>query len=76
MAFCLWASHDVVVLRPLAVAHPERTVWVTIASRLVISPKTVRNHIEHIYTKLDVTNRAGAALCAMQHGLVGPPGSA
>ena len=23
-----------------------------IAARLVISPKTVRNHIEHIYTKI------------------------
>lgn len=29
------------------------------------------NHIEHIDTKLDVTNRAGAAIRAMQHGVVG-----
>ncbi len=41
-----------------------------IAARLVISPKTVRNHIEHIYTKIDVSNRAGAGLFAMQHGLL------
>ena len=41
-----------------------------IARRLGISPKTVGNHVEHIYTKLGVTNRAGAALLAMQHGLV------
>ncbi len=42
-----------------------------IARQLGISPKTVSNHIEHIYTKLDVTNRAAAAMRAMQHGLVG-----
>lgn len=43
-----------------------------IARQLRISPKTVGNHVEHIYTKLGVTNRAGAAMRAMQHGLVGP----
>ena len=42
-----------------------------IAHALVIAPKTAGNHIEHIYTKLGVTNRAGAAMHAMQHGLVG-----
>jgi HD-GYP domain-containing protein (c-di-GMP phosphodiesterase class II) len=41
-----------------------------IASRLVISPKTVRNHIEHIYVKIGVSNRAGASLFAIQHGLI------
>ena len=40
-----------------------------IAAVLHISPKTVSNHLEHIYTKLDVTNRAGAAVYAMQNGL-------
>ena len=42
-----------------------------IARRLGISPKTVGNHVEHIYTKLGVSNRAAAAMRAMQHGLVG-----
>lgn len=42
-----------------------------IASHLGITPKTAGNHIEHIYTKLSVCNRAGAAVFAMQHGLVG-----
>jgi DNA-binding NarL/FixJ family response regulator len=42
-----------------------------IARELGISPKTVGAHLEHIYTKLDVTNRAGAAMFAMQHGLMG-----
>lgn len=41
-----------------------------IAERLGISPKTVSNHIEHIYTKIDATSRAAASLFAMQHGLL------
>ena len=41
-----------------------------IARRLVISPKTVSNHVEHIYVKIDATSRAGAGLFAMQHGLL------
>jgi HD-GYP domain-containing protein (c-di-GMP phosphodiesterase class II) len=41
-----------------------------IARRLGISPKTVGNHVEHIYTKLGVSNRAAAAMRAMQQGLV------
>ncbi|HVL06990.1 MAG TPA: HD domain-containing phosphohydrolase [Acidimicrobiales bacterium] len=41
-----------------------------IAARLVISPKTVGNHVEHIYSKIGVTSRAGAGLFAMQHGLL------
>ncbi|MDQ1427391.1 MAG: hypothetical protein QOK39_867, partial [Acidimicrobiaceae bacterium] len=42
-----------------------------IARQLGISPKTVGNHIERIYAKLGVGNRAAAAMRAMQHGLVG-----
>jgi len=41
-----------------------------IASRLVISPKTARNHVEHIYSKIGVSNRAAAGLFAIQHGLL------
>ena len=41
-----------------------------VARRLVISTKTVSNHLEHIYLKAGVTNRAGAALFAVEHGLV------
>ena len=41
-----------------------------IAKELSISPKTVGNHIERIYTKLGVTNRAAAAMRAMQYGVV------
>jgi len=41
-----------------------------IARRLVISPKTAGNHIEHIYAKIDTSSRASASLFAMQHGLL------
>jgi HD-GYP domain-containing protein (c-di-GMP phosphodiesterase class II) len=41
-----------------------------IAAQLVISPKTARNHIEHIYAKIGVSNRAAASLFAVQNGLL------
>ena len=46
-----------------------------IAAQLVISPKTARNHIEHIYTKIGASNRAAASLFAIQHGLLPDAGS-
>jgi DNA-binding NarL/FixJ family response regulator len=55
------------VLRLLAQGNPNKGI----ARSLGISPKTVGNHIEHIYTKLGVSNRAGAAMRAMEYGLVG-----
>jgi len=56
------------VLGLLAQGMPNKLV----ARQLGISPKTVSNHIEHIYAKLGVSNRAAAAMHAMQFGLVGP----
>jgi HD-GYP domain-containing protein (c-di-GMP phosphodiesterase class II) len=41
-----------------------------IARRLFISPKTVRNHLEHVYLKAGVTNRTGAMLFALERGMV------
>jgi DNA-binding NarL/FixJ family response regulator len=41
-----------------------------IAARLVISPKTVANHIEHIYAKIGASTRTMASMFAMQHGLL------
>ena len=41
-----------------------------IAERLVITPKTAGNHVEHIYAKIGVSNRAAAAMFALQHGLL------
>ena len=41
-----------------------------IAATLFLSPKTVANHIEHIYTKIGATTRAMASLYAMRNGLL------
>ncbi len=41
-----------------------------IAEQLVISRKTAGSHVEHIYTKLGVSNRAQASLFAVKHGLM------
>jgi HD-GYP domain-containing protein (c-di-GMP phosphodiesterase class II) len=41
-----------------------------IATQLVITPKTARNHIEHIYTKIDASSRVAASLFATEHGLL------
>jgi DNA-binding CsgD family transcriptional regulator len=36
----------------------------------VITPGTAGSHIEHIYRKIDASNRAQASLFAMKHGLM------
>ena len=59
-------AREIDVLRLLARGESSRHI----AAALVISPKTARNHIEHIYTKIGATNRAGAALFAIQQGLL------
>jgi HD-GYP domain-containing protein (c-di-GMP phosphodiesterase class II) len=56
------------VLGLLAEGLPNKAI----ARRLGISPKTVSNHMEHVYAKLKVSNRAAAAMSAMQFGLVSP----
>ncbi len=45
-----------------------------IAESLVISEKTVRNHVERTYTKIGASNRVGASLYALERGLAGPSG--
>ena len=56
------------VLALAAVGRSSREI----AAQLTISEKTVRNHLEHIYAKAGVSNRAGASLFAVQHGIVRP----
>ena len=56
---------EVLRLWALGLTHAE------IAERLVISRKTVRNHLEHIYLKIGVSSRALASLYAVRHGLIG-----
>jgi HD-GYP domain-containing protein (c-di-GMP phosphodiesterase class II) len=57
---------EVEVLRLLARGLSNKDI----AERLVISPKTVANHAEHIYAKINASTRAAAGLFAMQHGLL------
>jgi DNA-binding CsgD family transcriptional regulator len=57
---------EIEVLRLLARGLSNKQI----AATLVIAPKTVGNHVEHIYAKTGASNRAGAGLFAMQHGLL------
>ncbi len=54
------------VLRRLADGHNQTAI----ASELVISPKTVGTHIEHIFQKLGVRSRAQAVAAAYRENLV------
>lgn len=54
------------VLRLLARGQSTKEI----ATTLAISRKTAGNHVEHIYTKLGVSNRALATLFAAKHGLL------
>ena len=40
-----------------------------IARRLVLSPKTVRNHVSNVFAKLQVPDRPAAIVLARRHGL-------
>lgn len=42
----------------------------SIAETLGISPKTVERHVTHIYDKLGMSTRAGAAIYALENGLM------
>jgi DNA-binding NarL/FixJ family response regulator len=59
-------AREVEVLRLLTRGLSNRDI----AEKLTISRKTAGSHIEHIYTKTGVRNRAGASLFAMRHGLM------
>ncbi len=59
-------EREVEVLRLLARGLSNKDI----AQRLVISPKTVGNHVEHIYAKINASTRAAASLFAMRQGLL------
>ncbi len=59
-------AREIEVLQCLVRGQSNREI----AKTLVISPKTVGNHVEHVYTKIGARNRAAASLFAMRHGLV------
>jgi DNA-binding NarL/FixJ family response regulator len=50
----------------------QRCTNAEIAARLVLSPKTVRNHVSNIISKLRVTDRMEAAQAARDAGLGTP----
>ncbi|MGZ4768137.1 MAG: LuxR C-terminal-related transcriptional regulator [Ilumatobacteraceae bacterium] len=58
---------EVDVLRLIAEGKTTRDI----AAQLFISSKTADNHIQHIYTKLAVTNRSAATRWAIEHQLIG-----
>jgi DNA-binding CsgD family transcriptional regulator len=41
-----------------------------IATQLVITSRTARDHIKHIYAKIDASSRVAASLFATEHGLL------
>ena len=56
-------ARELQVLRLIADGATTRAM----SERLFISAKTADNHIQHIYTKLGVTNRAAATRWALDH---------
>jgi HD-GYP domain-containing protein (c-di-GMP phosphodiesterase class II) len=57
---------EIEVLRLIAAGHTAKEA----ARRLDIAPKTADNHIQSLYSKIGVSTRAGAALYALERGLV------
>lgn len=62
-------DREVQVLQLASRGLPNREIGKTLS----ISPKTADHHIQHIYNKIGVSTRAGAALFAMEHDLVNTP---
>jgi DNA-binding NarL/FixJ family response regulator len=59
-------AREIEVLKMIASGMPNKRI----AYKLGISEKTVRNHISHIYEKLDIYDRSQAVLYAVRKGLV------
>ena len=62
------SDREVEVLRLVARGKSEKDI----GRVLVISDVTVHHHVRHIYDKIGVTSRAGAAMFAMEHDLIQP----
>jgi DNA-binding NarL/FixJ family response regulator len=72
VAFPQLTDREHEILDLLAQGHPNATI----AARLRISDKTVRNHVSNIFAKLAVADRAQAIVRAREAGLgggIGPP---
>ena len=59
------SAREVEILDLIAQGHTNAKI----AARLYLSPKTVGNHISHIFTKLQVADRAHAIIRAREAGL-------
>ena len=59
-------TRELEVLRLAARGHTIREI----ADQLVISKKTSDRHVQNVYAKLGISNRASAAIWAMEHGLI------
>lgn len=59
-------EREIEVLRLVARGLSNRQI----AAQLVVSPKTVGNHLQNIYSKIQVSTRAAASFFAMQNHLV------
>lgn len=59
-------ERQVDVLRLLAAGRSNREI----AGHLVISARTAEHHVQDIYARIGVSTRAGAAIFAMEHGLL------
>lgn len=70
LAFPELTDREHEVLDLLAAGHANSTI----AARLRISDKTVRNHVSNIFTKLAVADRAHAIVRAREAGLGGAAG--
>lgn len=57
-------EHEVLVLTADGRSAPE------IAATLMLSPATIRTHLQHLYDKLGVSDRAAAVAEAMRRGLL------
>ncbi len=60
------SEREIEVLRLVARGQSMREI----AAALTVSPKTVDNHIQHIYAKIGVSTRSGATLFAMENNLL------
>jgi putative nucleotidyltransferase with HDIG domain len=60
------SDREVEVLRLVAHGMSNKAI----ADALVISPRTAEHHVQHIYGKIGASTRAGAAMFAMEHGLL------
>jgi DNA-binding NarL/FixJ family response regulator len=60
------SDREVEVLRLVARGRSKREV----ADALTVSVNTVDTHVRHVYEKIGVASRAGAAIFAMEHDLL------